>query len=187
MLVLILPLIVVAAFNWRLLTVMTPLAFSIVEPVKAVSLENNTLAIPSVGLTAPIIPSATDPSETSSWSVVREDLKRGVSLAERLPKPGEPGTTLITGHSSDWLPHRYAAVFAPLHYVKEGDEIVIRYSETDYRYTITEKKVVDPSNLNFFKEELQQTEGKHRLALITCTPLLTTARRLVVIGELTPN
>ena len=187
LLAILLSVVIVMVFNWRLVTVMAPLTLDLVEPVQAETLENNTLIIPSVGLSAPIIPSMTDPTDSASWSVLRKDLKRGVSLAEKLPKPGEVGTTLITGHSSDWLPHRYAAVFAPLHYVGEGDGVRLRYGDQDFAYRIVEKKVVDPLDLKYFQEELQETNDQHRLALVTCTPLLTTAKRLVVIAELVPN
>jgi LPXTG-site transpeptidase (sortase) family protein len=190
---LIIPILIVAALNWRVvLTVIRSLL-----PRPAVTAEavqqaadtqpDNSLLIPVLGLAAPIVGSQTDPTDVTDWSIIRRDLTNGVSLSERRPLPGQKGTTIILGHSSDWTPHAYSAIFAGLNGLKMGDSVLVKYHGQSYRYRIVGKEVVSPQTSQYFKETLGQTTDQNQLALITCWPLFTTAQRLVVIAELVPS
>lgn len=185
----VIPLVVVGLFNWRLISTLLRVALFPPKKVptgqltKAEEQPNNTLSIPALQLSAPVVSSLTDPTEFSDWNVVKRDLTKGVSLAEKLPKPGESGTTVITGHSSDLVPHRYSAIFAGLNFLEPETEIRVKYQDQIHRYKVVEKKIVQPSDLNFFRTELQKTYGKHRLAMVTCWPLLTTSKRLVILAD----
>lgn len=172
--------IIYAGLNWRLIaTIARPnLVNSSAAVAQVDQLPNNTLSIPKIGLQAPIIPSAVDPSNSQDWSVIRNDLTKGVSLAEKLPLPGETGTTVITGHSSDWWPHRYAAIFANLDRLATGDEILLKYNDILYRYQVVDQAVVTPADQKLQTDHL--TTGDHQLYLVTCWPRLTTTKRRIV-------
>lgn len=69
--------------------------------------------------------------------------------------------------------------FFNLDKARVGDKIVINQKDGSYRYTVTEKKVVEKND----RSVLLNTND-YRLTLITCTPLWTSDQRLVVIGKL---
>lgn len=190
---LLLPVIIMIALNWRTaytlvrLSLFPPHPPSTAEVAKAAEEQpDNTLYIPDLDLTAPVIPSGADPTVTEDWGVLRENLTKGVGLAEKLPLPGDPGTTVIIGHSSDWTPHKYASVFAGLNKLTVNQPIYLKYKGQKYVYTVTQKDIIEATNLDYFKSELGKRTSTNRLALITCWPIMTTAKRLVVIAELTP-
>lgn len=190
LLALLIPCLIVAALNWRTLAALALVWLRPSLPVPAAAvvpaeLPDNTLAIPALRLTAPIVPSLTDPTSVSDWRLIRQSLTQGVSLAQKLAPPGEGGTTVITGHSSDWTPHRYAAVFAALSSLEPGERITLQYGGKRYFYSVVEKQVVAPADTAYFNQ-LKQKTPVNRLALVTCTPLFSTAKRLVVIAEPVP-
>ncbi len=185
------PIALIAALNWRTIVTIVRIQFSSVRPEAVAQaaataeqqMANNTLAIPVLDLNAPVIPSETDPSQVTDWGTLRADLTKGVSLAEKLAKPGEKGTTVIVGHSSDWTPHKYASIFAVLDNLNTDDIVLLKYGEKVYQYKVRAKQKVDPHNTAFFSDLKRPTE-KNRLALITCWPLFMTSQRLVVFAEL---
>jgi LPXTG-site transpeptidase (sortase) family protein len=184
------PILIVAALNWRTLWSLTNFYIFPPKPFTAEKLEqaeqqqaNNTLAIPSLGLLVPVLPSETDPMNASDWATLRKDLTQGVSLAERLAKPGERGLTIITGHSSDYTPHQYAAVFAGLNFLNNDDDVVLKYGDKLYHYKIAEKQIIDPTQLAFFEDKIEALGDKNQLALVTCWPIFTSAKRLVVLAN----
>lgn len=97
--------------------------------------------------------------------------------------PGQIGNTVILGHSA--LPHLYLfksplAVFNPLLKVKIGDEIKVDFNQISYWYKVDKIVEVTPDKI----EVLSQPSDKRQITLITCVPLGTYLRRLVIIGEL---
>lgn len=92
--------------------------------------------------------------------------------------PGKEGNTVIIGHRFKYLPPR-TDTFFNLDKVKIGDKIVISQKDGYYRYTVTEKKVVEKND----RTVLQNTSD-YRLTLITCTPLWTSDQRLIIVSKL---
>ncbi|MGL5831434.1 MAG: sortase, partial [Candidatus Altimarinota bacterium] len=94
--------------------------------------------------------------------------------------PGDNGNVVITGHSSyfPWDPGRFKDVFALLHQVSVGDEVVVYQDQKKYKYVVYEKKVVSPSQV-----EVLTQDGSDRLTLITCTPVGTDLNRLIVLAK----
>lgn len=146
---------------------------------KAEEQADNSVVIPVLGLFAPVVGSPADPTEVSDWGTLKKDLTGGISLAEKLALPGEGGTTVLLGHSSDMSPNRYGAIFAGLNELQSGDQLSLKFRGQTYHYKVTDKKIVTPTDPLFatFKDKNQP----HRLALVTCWPLLSTAKRLVVL------
>ncbi len=95
--------------------------------------------------------------------------------------PGQIGNTVISGHSSNDLfePGDYKFVFAQLEKLQEGDTIYANYESVRYTYTITKKEIVKPSEVSKLTYPTEQPV----LTLITCWPLGTADKRLLVTAE----
>lgn len=96
-------------------------------------------------------------------------------------KPGQVGNTVIAGHSSNDIVDTgaYKFIFARLEQMAAGDTIYINYQGKRYAYTVTKTEVVKPDEVS----KLVYTTDKPILTLITCTPLGTALKRLLVTAE----
>lgn len=96
-------------------------------------------------------------------------------------KPGQIGNTVIAGHSSNDIVDTgaYKFIFARLEQLTVGDTVYINYQGKRYAYTITKTEVVKPTEVN----RLVYATDKPILTLITCTPLGTALKRLLVTAE----
>ena len=100
--------------------------------------------------------------------------------------PGQVGNTVLSGHSSNDLfdPGDHKFIFAQLDKLQTGDTIFVNYNSVRYTYTITKKEVVKPTEVS----KLTYATDKPVLTLITCTPLGTAEKRLLVTAEqVTPD
>jgi sortase A len=95
--------------------------------------------------------------------------------------PGEIGNTVLSGHSSNDLfdPGEYKFIFAQLDKLENGDTIYANYNGTRYTYVVTKKEVVLPTQV----DKLIYPTDKPMLTLITCTPLGTAQKRLLITAE----
>ncbi|HMH31137.1 MAG TPA: class D sortase [Methylomirabilota bacterium] len=107
-------------------------------------------------------------------------LERGVVHYPNTAMPGQRGNVVIFGHSSGqwWAPGDYKFVFTLLDKVKYGDKIFLDYQGTRYIYKVNNLFVVDPTDLSVLNQG-----GNYSLTLITCTPVGTSARRLIVQAQ----
>ncbi len=90
--------------------------------------------------------------------------------------PGSRGNVVIIGHRFDKLPPD-TRTFYNLDKIKIGDKIKITQVDGSYDYTVV--KVFEVAKTD--RSVLNDT-GDYRLTLITCTPLWTSHRRLIVIA-----
>jgi len=143
------------------------------------------LIIPRIDQNIPVVRVPSENLIKRDWKALEQDmqesLKDGVVHYPGTSMPDQIGNTVITGHSSyfPWDPGRFKDVFALLHQVNVGDKIISYYNQHKYIYEVSEKKVVLPTEIDILK----QTPDK-RLTLITCTPVGTNLKRLVVIATL---
>lgn len=95
--------------------------------------------------------------------------------------PGQIGNTVLSGHSSNDLfePGNYKFIFAQLDKLENGDTFYANYEGKRYTYVVTKKEVVMPSDV----QALIYPTDKPIMTLITCTPLGTALKRLLVIAE----
>lgn len=95
--------------------------------------------------------------------------------------PGQVGNTVISGHSSNDVIDQgsYKFIFARLDHMEKGDTIFLNYQSKRYTYTVTNKEVVKPTEVN----KLVYQTTKPILTLITCTPIGTSLNRLLVTAE----
>lgn len=150
------------------------------NPVPGPSLPENTLLFADLNISAPV-----------NWDTVFEEkeiqkkLATGVVHLEGTARPGEQGAVVITGHSSNypWAKGSYNTVFAPLQNAAPGQEVYLRYGDITYGYQVTKTFEVKPGQI-----EVLNTNSSGTLRLITCTPVGTSLRRLVIEAQqITPS
>lgn len=145
---------------------------------------DNRLIIPKLDKNIPLVES--DPAKlvNADWKSMeqtfQEDLQKGVLHYPGTAEPGEAGNVFITGHSSYylWADGAYKNVFARLNQLEVGDDFIVYYDQQKYHYRVREKKEVKRDDVSV----LSQTE-EHLLTLMTCSPVGTNLRRLIVIAE----
>lgn len=135
----------------------------------------NTLSIPAIHLRAPIL-----------WDVPLGDalngLQQGVVHARETVVPGTHGRTFLIGHSAGywWNRNPWTKVFSLLEQLEPGDRVLLNRDGIEHLYQVTGTLTVAPSEVNIL------TEGptdRNQLALMTCTPVGTTLKRLIVLAE----
>ena len=145
----------------------------------------STLIIPKLGLNVPIVLPPTDSLLKEDWKKLEEDIQAslhdGVVHYPGTARPGQAGNFFITGHSSyfPWDSGKYKSVFARLSQLEPGDEYWVFYGGDKFRYVIKEKKEVRPSDVTV----LDQPMNKRLSTLMTCTPVGTTLRRLILEAQ----
>lgn len=97
--------------------------------------------------------------------------------------PVDKGTSVIFGHSTlpQWFdPTNYNAIFAKLHTIKVGDQIILTVNNIDFQYKIFSINITDPSDPNIFSQSFDNSY----ITLVTCTPPGTVWKRLIVRASL---
>ncbi|MDB4979069.1 MAG: putative sortase [Candidatus Peribacteria bacterium] len=145
----------------------------------------NRMIIPKLNLNVPLINPSTAALINQNWDQVEKDiqhgLQEGVVHYPGTAKAGQAGNFFITGHSSyyPWDPGRYKTVFARLQELNVGDEYTVYYNGDRHRYIVDTKKEVKPSDVSV----LDQPADKRISTLMTCTPVGTTLRRLILVSR----
>ncbi|NCU30685.1 sortase [Candidatus Saccharibacteria bacterium] len=138
------------------------------------------IIIPSINVDAPVVYDVTSLEE----KYIDSKLKEGVvhyPIPGANAMPGQVGNSVILGHSSNDVfdDGKYKFIFVQLERLQEGDMFYLQYNGTRYTYKITEKKIIDPTQVS----ELVLDNSKPRATLVTCTPPGTALKRLLVIGD----
>jgi len=105
-----------------------------------------------------------------SW----EQLKLGVGHHLGSANPGERGNMVLSAHDDI-----YGEIFRRLHELELGDEVVIYAGEQPYRYLVTAKQIVEPTEVRVLA-----STTKPVATLITCYPYMVDTHRVVVVAEL---
>lgn len=152
------------------------------ESLGVTELSNNQLWIAKLDKRVPIVWDSPVDEDT-----MQQNLKYGVVHYLGTTKPGEraengEGNIFISGHSSYywWDDGKYKTTFANLDQMEIGDEIAIGYDNKAYIYRVFETLVVQPEDTWV----VAQDTDKPILSLMTCVPVGTNLRRLVVRSEL---
>lgn len=134
------------------------------------------IVIQKLGVDAPVVYGMNRVDEPS----VQRALQDGILHFAGSPNPGQSGNAIFVGHSSNapWAPGNYKFVFATLERMQVGDSFYAHFEGIRYEYKITKKTIVLPSDVSV----LAATE-KPSATLITCTPVGTDYKRLVILGE----
>ena len=136
---------------------------------------NYILKIDKINVNAPIVLNV----DGKNKSYYLKSLEQGIAHMKDTALPGEEGNVFIFGHSS-YYTGDYREVFARLNEIETGDEITIKSSANEYKYKIYNKEIISADQMDVLK----QPKGKSIITLMTCWPLGTTEKRLIVVGEL---
>jgi sortase A len=146
---------------------------------------DNRLIIPKIGKNVPLISATSAALKREDWKTFEADIQDALLLGVvRYPgtaEPGELGNVFITGHSSNypWIFSKYNAVLARLPTLEIGDEYSVYYEGKLHRYRIAKKFEVSPKDVSV----LEQPRDRYMSTLMTCVPIGTTLRRLVLQAD----
>ncbi len=137
------------------------------------------IVIPKINVRAPVNYDATPDQPSQLKAMENGTAYFGIPGANS--KPGQVGNTVISGHSSnDYFDGGgYKFVFALLERLQPGDIFYLHYEGTRYTYTVSQIRVVSPTDVS----ALVYPTTKPEVTLITCTPLGTALNRLLVTAE----
>lgn len=135
--------------------------------------QNMQLSIPKINVTAPIL-QVPDSNDTTILAA----LKNGVVMYPGSANPGQPGTTVIVGHSSSDLPWtKYSAVFSLLDKLQPDDIIYVTTNGVQYAYRV---RTVQKGSA----QQLIDSGLAGDLIVSTCWPIGTDAKRIAVSASL---
>jgi len=108
------------------------------------------------------------------------NLEHGVVHYQGTAHPGEKSNIFIAGHSSSywWQRGPYSAIFSVIDKLEQNDEVIITYQNKVFVYLVSEKFVVRPEQV-----EVMMPTQIPTLTLMTCTPVGTAFRRLIVRAQ----
>ncbi len=128
-----------------------------------------TIGIPSIGVNKYVVA-----------GVSVKDLRKGVGHFPNTPFPGQLGNSAIAGHRTT-----YGQPFYSLDKLNKGDEIKIStILGGSYVYVVTGSEEVGKNDYHVISDS---NPKKATLTLVTCTPIGTASRRLVVHADLDPT
>jgi len=104
----------------------------------------------------------------------KETLKEGPGHIIGTSYPGSIGTVAISGHRTT-----YGKPFFNADKLKPGDEIILESFDAKYTYTVTELKIVKPTDLWVLNPTPYQS-----LVLTTCNPKYSAEERLIVFARM---
>jgi len=123
------------------------------------------IVIKSVSVDAPVV-------QGDDW----EQLKKGVGHHLGTANPGERGNMVLSAHNDV-----FGEIFRHLDRVELKDEILVYSGSRVFRYVVTQKRVIEPTEVSVMYPTSDPTT-----TLITCYPYLVDNKRIVVIAELQP-
>ena len=138
------------------------------------------LEIPDLKISVPVI-------WTQDQNNFETDLQAGVVHYPGTAMPGQIGTAYIAGHSSNyaWAKGSYNRIFSTLGSLPNGSSFQLTLTDKSgqqvtYHYVTINKQQYSPTDQAQFANT-----GKSIVALSTCWPVGSTAKRMVVFGQLT--
>jgi sortase A len=138
----------------------TPLPVPTPGPEQAVRVQ-----IPSIGVDAPVV-------EGDDWEALKQGAGHHIGSAD----PGERGNCVISAHNDI-----FGQIFRDLPDLDLGDEVFVHTASQVYRYTINQKRIIDPTEVR-----VMYPTSSPVLTLISCYPYGIDTHRIIVIGELQP-
>ncbi len=134
------------------------------------------VVIPRINVDAPIVF-----MESRNNEDILEAIKEGIAHYVDTAMPGRIGNMFLTGHSSYywWSGGKYNQVLALLSHLKQNDLIYIYHKGGTYVYRVKDSIVVRPNQTQVLNSTPTPT-----LSIMTCIPLGTNLKRLVVRADL---
>lgn len=124
------------------------------------------------------------PKLKKHWVVVE-----GVSLADIRYAPGHYPQTALPGQLGNFsvAGHRSPAIFWDLDKLKTGDVIVVETQKQFFTYHVTERDIVNPTDVDVVAPVPGDPDGKPQTAMLTlttCDPKWDNYHRLIVHAQL---
>jgi len=145
------------------------------SPAEDKAFQDFGIEISKLGIKAPITADVNGDNKAE----YDKSLTKGLAHYKGTELPGAGGNIFVFGHSSsDTDGGPYAKILRNLNELEKGDKITIYYKTKKHEYTVSDKKIIaadDLSPLNLTDDE--------RLTLMTCWPIGTTDKRLIVIAK----
>lgn len=137
------------------------------------------MIIPKINVDAPIVMNV-GPTNEEQLKAMQDGIAH-VRYPGASAEPGEVGNSVFSAHSSsDWTDTgAYKFIFVQLERLAIDDVIYINYNSQRYSYKVTQREVVDPTNIG----ALRYDGDKPVITLITCVPLGTADNRLLITAE----
>lgn len=133
------------------------------------------ISIPKIGVSAVVVPNVDGTKQT----VYDEALKNGVAHFVGTALPSSGSNIFIFGHSSSIFgTGKYDKIFAKLNNLVAGDVVAIQFNGQSYNYKVVAKKIISPDDTS----ALSPTDSE-QLTLMTCWPVGTSDKRLIVIAD----
>ena len=146
--------------------------------------DQSRLIIPKINVNIPVTYDI--PNDEKSTNQAMENGAAHFAMPGANSHPGETGNTVISAHSSSdiFSKGNYKFAFTQLPSVKVGDTLYADYKNVRYSYVVTKIKEVMPTDI----QELVYSGDKPMMTLVTCVPIGSDTRRLLVFAEqVTPD
>ncbi|MSU60391.1 MAG: class E sortase [Candidatus Staskawiczbacteria bacterium] len=143
--------------------------------------KNNSIEIPSLNITAPVIV-----GQSTDTKTLTKELDGGVVYYPGSVPPGENGQVVILGHSAppNWPNIKYDWVFSNINDLTIGSQIILYFNHKQYTYRVVEKNIIQVGQ----DVESNRLNGKNNiLTLISCWPPGKNYKRIAVQAELIEN
>jgi len=124
--------------------------------------QNGVISIPKIGVQSPVVfPSSPNPDFKTLLSYGSVHFP-GSAL------PGQPGASIILGHSAPagWPRISYDWIFSDLYQLAEGDEIKINFGDQEYIYRVKQRFIIDKGD----NVPISLTNNESMLILLSCWP-----------------
>lgn len=139
------------------------------------------LTVPGLKITKAVVTTNVVSSKEEAYLPI---LEKSIAHYKGTSLPGQEGNSFLYGHSV--LPEffntkDYMTIFSNLHKLKVGDTVVIDYGNSQFKYQVYDKNIVDPKNI-----EVVNTSGmgEKTLTLMTCSPPGTELKRLLISAKI---
>ena len=137
------------------------------------------MIIPKINIDAPVV-YGIGPDYNSQMAAMQHGIAH-FSIPGANAVPGQVGNAVFAAHSSNDVFARgdYKFIFAQNEKLVKGDIIHMNFEGKRYTYSVTSTEVVMPNEVS----KVQITTNKPMLTLISCVPLGTAEKRLLVFAE----
>ncbi|MBU1092199.1 sortase, partial [Patescibacteria group bacterium] len=148
---------------------------NVIDPNKPIIKEDK-IIIPKINVDAPLVFAQTADNKT-----IMDALQSGVVHYPGTALPGQVGNAFVTGHSSYywWSGGEYNRIFTLLDKLQPNDLVYIHYRGEEYIYKMRDSIIVLPKQTEVLKPTATPT-----LSIMTCVPIGTNLKRLIVRADL---
>jgi LPXTG-site transpeptidase (sortase) family protein len=142
-----------------------------------VVIENTVLEIPRIEISVPVTV-----DKNLNDSQVYKALDFGPVYYPSSALPGQPGQTIILGHSAppNWPHIKYDWIFSQISTLENGDVIFLNYNNQKLKYSVINKTIIEKGG---DLPEISGAKNNNVLFLVSCWPPGKDLRRIAVQAQ----